>query len=317
LSGILLARITGRALVVDWSDPFYSRGGRDAFPELFVLETSIPTDSPAALPDTDSVHPAVWRGHLHESAATMRARVLGPRAVGPHSWRPLCTDLDRIDRPERFLVLACFSEQIDPLRKHLTGALAHLRARSTTEILKGLWTDHLSLAPRLAERVDAFRRDRFDRPTLGVHVRATDRRTRVAAIEAMATRLAGRPPHPRIFLASDNADVVRRYRARFGDVVATEKWYPPPGERMHGNVDSPDLLRVAADALVDMHLLAACDQLIIDSRSSFGRIAALRSRAEQDVIDLHPGRFLPDVVNRALLRVRDAFVESRLGRALR
>ena len=125
-------------------------------------------------------------------------------------------------------------------------------------------------------------------------------------------------PGLRIFLATDNADVLRRYRARFPDVVATDKWYPPPGEIMHAHEGRPDRVQDAADALVDMHLLAACDRLIVDSRSSFGRLAALRSRAAPEhVIDLHPGRFLPPVVNRGLLRVRDAVVESSLGRAWR
>jgi hypothetical protein len=316
LSGILLARITRRELVVDWRDPFYSDGTHDPFPALFSLAPTLSCTPLAALPETDSVRPAVWRGHLREPAAEMRALLLGERAPGPRAWRPLCVELDRVDHPEHVLVFTGYSEQIDPLRRFLTGDLARLRGLPTAEILRRIWADHLLLAPALAERVDDFRRAHLDRPTLGVHVRATDRRTRIIAIEAVTARLVERSPDLRIFLATDNSDVLRHYRARFCDVVASEKWYPPAGERMHGHPDRPDPLRDAADALVDMHLLAACDELIVDSRSSFGRLAALRSRAA-DVIDLHPGRFLPAVVNRALLRVRDALVESPLGRARR
>lgn len=316
LSAILLARITGRQLVVDWRDPFYSDGQRDAFPALFALDPSLPSASLDALPGDDSVRPAVWRGRLHESAATMRDRVLGARAKSPRGWIPLCVDLDRVDHTERVVVFLCYYEQIDPLRRYLTGDLAPLRALSTAEILRRLWSDHLPPSPEIAARVDAVRRAHVDRPTLGVHVRATDRQTRAAAIETAAARFVAADPRLRIFLASDNVDVLRRFRGRFGDVVATAKWYPPPGERMHGHHDQPDPVRAAADALVDLHLLATCDRLIVDSRSSFGRLAALRSTAPAEhVIDVHPGRLLPAVVSGALLRVRDAIVDARLGRA--
>lgn len=310
LSGILLARITERQLVVDWLDPFYSDGERDPFPALLTLDASLPTAALDALADEDSVRPAAWRGHLRDSAAAMRTRILGSGADGPRAWRPLSVELDRVDHPERVLVFTCYFEQIDPLRRHMTGALAPLRALSSAAILGRLWSDHLRLAPGLADRVAAFRRAHFDRPTLGVHVRATDRRTRVEAIEAAAARFVEADPQLRVFLASDNSDVVRHYRARFCDVVATEKWFPPAGERIHAHRASPDRVRDAADALVDLHLLAVCDRLIVDSQSSFGRLAVLRSRAAQ-VIDLHPGRFLPAIVSRALLRVRDAVVEAR------
>jgi len=177
------------------------------------------------------------------------------------SWEPYCVGLDRIDHRERVLVFTSFFEQIEPLRRHLTGALAGLRSLSTAAILRLLWVEHLALAPALQERVDGFRRAHFGGATLGVHVRDSDRRTRVAAIEATTARLVGRHPHLRIFLASDNAEVLRRYAARFGDVIATEKWYPPPGESMHEHAARPDPTAGAADALVDMHLLAACDRL--------------------------------------------------------
>jgi len=314
LSALLLARLTGRRLVVDWRDPFYSAAGRDAFAELFALRTQ--TLPPDRLPDTDSVRPAVWRGHLHGPASAMRARLLGPAARGPRAWRELCVDLDRIDHPEQVLVFTCYHERIDALRPFMPAAsLGELSRLPTDEVLRRLWDDELRLAPALQQRVDAFRRDRLDRETVGVHVRATDRRTRVDAIEATAARLVADDPRRRLFVATDNADVLQRYVARFPDVVAAEKWYPPPGEAMHLHPSRPDPLRDAADALVDLHLLAACDRLVLDGRSSFGRLAALRSRAERGrILDLHPGRLLPAFVRRSLLRVRDEVVGWRLAR---
>jgi len=300
LSATLLARLTGRRLVIDWRDPLYSADGREAFHSLLRLDLAVPLDT---LPHTDSVRPAVWRGHLHESALAMRAKRFGQGYSHGWAWEPFCVALDRIDHRERVLVFTSSFEQIDPLRQHMTGALAGLRPLSTSAILQQLWTEHLSLAPALQECVDTFRRTRFGSQTLGVHVRDSDRRARVTAIEATTARLVGLHSHLRIFLASDNAEVVRRYTARFGDVITTEKWYPPTGEAIHLHASRPDPNAGAADALVDMHLLAECDRLIVDSRSSFGRLAALRARAEPaNVIDLHPGRLMPLGLRRSLLR---------------
>lgn len=314
LSALLLARLSGRRLVVDWRDPFYSADGRDAFAELFALRA--PTLPPDRLPDTDAVRPAVWRGHLHLPASAMRARLLGPVARGPRAWRALCVDLDRVDHCERVLVFTCYHERIDALRPLMTDAtFGELRRLSTDQILRHLWDDELRLAPVLQERVEAFRRAHLDRACIGVHVRASDRRTRIEAIEATAARLVAEDPRRRLLVATDNADVLRRYVTRFRDVVATEKWYPPPGEAMHWHPSRPDPLQDAADAVVDLHLLAACDWLVLDGRSSFGRLAALRSRAERGrILDLHPGRLLPAFVRRSLLRVRDEVVGRRLAR---
>jgi hypothetical protein len=55
---------------------------------------------------------------------------------------------------------------------------------------------------------------------------------------------------------------------------------------------------------------------LVDSRSSFGRLAALRSSAPSDrVRDLHPAGFVPLALRRALLRVesRARRVRARLA----
>lgn len=307
LSAGLLARITGRRLVVDWRDPLYTRDGRNAFPELFTGRLVVPLEE---LPDTDSVAPALWRGRLDTSANDRRRELVGPAHFDAFSWEPFCVDLERVDRPERVLVFTSFFEQVEPLRRFLSGADAALRRLSTSALLRRLWDEDLSLAPDLQARVADVRRGALGGPTVGVHVRASDLRTRDAAIERAVARIVARRPGSAIFLASDNRDVVERYRRRFPRVVTTPKWYPPPGEPMHDHPDRPDGLQGAGDALVDLHLLAACDDLVIDSRSAFGRLAALRSDASRDrIVDLHPGRHVPLALRRRVLRLR-----SRLWR---
>jgi len=65
LTGILYARLTGRTLFVDWGDFFYSNDGSNAFPRFFRCSSCAPASE---IPQTDSVHPSIWRGRLRESA---------------------------------------------------------------------------------------------------------------------------------------------------------------------------------------------------------------------------------------------------------
>lgn len=302
LSALLLARLTGRRLLVDWRDPLYARDGGNAFPELFSCDLAAPLDE---LPNTDSVAPRAWRGRLDATAHELRREVFGPTWVDPLAWEPFSIDLARIDRPERVLVFTSFFDLIDPLRRFLTGPHAALRRTSTDALLRRLWDEHLSLAPALRARVDAFRASALDGPSIGVHVRASDLRTRDTAIERAVARAVARRSELTVFLATDNRDVVERYRRRFARVVTTPKWYPPPGEPMHDHPDRPDGLLGAADALVDLHLLAACEHLVMDSRSSFGRLATLRSSADRGaIVDLHPGRHVPLALRRRVMRLR-------------
>lgn len=212
LSALLLARLTGRRLLVDWRDPVHARDGANAFPELFASDLAAPLDE---LPDTDSVAPRVWCGRVDEFARQMRREVFRPTWADPLVWERLSIDLARIDRPERVLVFTSFFEQIDPLRRFLTGPYAALRRLSTDALLRRLWDEHLSLAPALRARVDGFSGSSLAGPSIGVHVRASDLRTRATAIE----RAVARRPEPTVFLASDNRDVVERYRRRRPRVV--------------------------------------------------------------------------------------------------
>lgn len=302
LSAALLARLTGRRLLVDWRDGLYAADGANAFPELLASDLAEAFD---ALPETRSVAPPAWRGRLDEAAITLRGEVFGPTCGYPWMWERFSVDLARIDRPERVLVFVCFFELVDPLRRFMTGPHAALRRLPTEALLRHLWDEHLRLAEPLQARVERFRRDALGGPAVGVHVRASDLWTRVAAIERAVGKVVARRPELAVFLATDNRDVLERYERLFPRVVSTPKWYPRPGKPMHDNADRPDALQGARDALVDLHLLAGCEHLVIDSRSSFGRLAALRSVALRDrIVDVHPGRHVPLPLRRHVLRLR-------------
>jgi len=90
LTGILYARLAGRRLLVDWSDPIYAEGGLNVFHRYFRCPTADPADR---IPATDSVAPAIWRGRLDESSRSMEH---AHGTLGRESWRELSIDLRRL-----------------------------------------------------------------------------------------------------------------------------------------------------------------------------------------------------------------------------
>jgi hypothetical protein len=290
VTGILYAQLCGRTPVFDWRDPTYSHDGRDAFTHLF--------DCPAAgsldeLPETDSVGPELWQGRMEKSVRDLED-ALGTRAKRPVAElrRRSCIDLTRIDHPEDVIVMWAFFDRVEWLRPNLSGEPATL---GKTELVCRLLREHLRPRPEVAERVAAFRREHLDGPSVGVHIRWSDRRSRLPPIERRLARLRREQPDLTVFLATDNSEIHARLAERM-DLVATPRWYPQPGKRMHENWTCPDRLENAREALVDMHVLAGCDHLIGDFSSTFATAASLLSDSP---VKLRP---IPDAVWRRTCR---------------
>ena len=277
-TAMALARKTGRTLVVDWNDWFYSPDRRDVFRRLFAAPATPPVES---IPSELAVAPAIWSGSLGRSLDWMIDRHAIP--YGDEALRRLSIDAAS-DPDEPVAVYFGYWFNDDP-----RGLLAEVRP-----------------AERIVRRVDDFVRAHLGATTIGVHVRQSDNMSQpylgrghgvsVAAIEeALAARLAA-DPGATIFLATDNRAVLDHFRARYPRLVSLPKWYPPlAGDRMHGNPQAPDPLTSAEDALTDMLLLARCRRLVYSSRATFGRYAAAFSGlAPEDVTDIAGAPAEPD-----------------------
>ena len=98
-----------------------------------------------------------------------------------------------------------------------------------------------------------------------------------------------------LFLATDNRAVQDLWLRRFGEsrVICTPKWLPEPGKALHLGSGSPDPRLSARDALLDILLLAACDDLVTLGNSSFSAAARLFSRTPEDQRRTLFGRLRP------------------------
>lgn len=288
-SGLLYAEITGRRPIVDWGDSFYySDDGSDTFHRFFDAPSVGRLDE---IPEGASVSPEVWQGRLRDPALDILKPLL------PAAFRTLqrhaSADLLRTDQPADVLVMWSTRESIDPLRPHLRGEHAHLARRHTDAILRWLFETRMPPRREIAERVARFQREQLSGPSVGVHVRYSDRRARLDAIKRRLERLLAREPGLTVFLATDNA-AVRDEFERSHDAVSTPHWYPEPGEVSHRGPDRPNPFERGVEALVDLLLLARCDHLIGDRVSSFSRVAMMLSGAPRSHIsDVQalPGRW--------------------------
>ena len=277
-TGLLYAEITGRRPIVDWSDPRYSSDGSNVFGRYFVCPSA---GSMEEISPTASVAPAIWRGRLDDQVEPVRQAT--PAGSGPASWAQSCVDLMRTDHPEDLLVMWSYRQRIEWLRPHLRGDHARFARRSTGAILKHVMETSMPPRPEIADRVAAFRREHLGGPTVGVHARATDLRTRLDAIRGRLQRLLAKEDDLQVFLATDNAEVRDEFERAYGAVSAPH-WYAEPGVALHYSPDSPDATEVGLEALVDLYLLAGCDHLIFDRRSSFSEAAMVLTDAPRSRI---------------------------------
>jgi hypothetical protein len=303
LTGILYARLTGRQVLVDWTDHYYSNDGQNAFHHLFQCSLCDPKNE---IPLTDSVAPAIWRGNLRDSAWSMRRRYGDMN--DSDTWRQFSIELEKLDYQEDVLVMWTYMEKVDLLRNHFTGPFEEWAHASTPAILRRLLQEDLLLQPGIWKRIDEFKSANFTRPTVGVHVRYTDHRSRLWAILHQLNKLFKRHPDLQVFLSTDNLQIKNMFEESYPAVISTAHWYGPiPGLALHTDRNRPDPIENGIEALVDLYLLGQCDYLIIDRSSSFAYVARLLTNApDAAVFDVGrygkpPARFRR-FMHRAMLR---------------
>lgn len=286
LSAILFAKLSDRRLAVDWSDSLYARNNENSFPLLFSKPVSAPID-----PQSVSVAPPSWRDCVNTPAEHLLMNLKRRRERSA-----LRVDLSTLDHPEDVLVFWAQEERIHQMRRHFHGDFQALARKTDDAILRDLIRSELTLRPEISAQVSEFKQSRWSEEVVGVHMRYSDRRGRIHKTFRHVDRIVARHPRSRLFLATDNEDMLRHARNHYGAgrVIATEKWFPVSGQPIHRTAQGPDGLQKAQDALLEMYLLGSCTWLVSDHRSSFAYCAALLSNSPRDGIsNVDPGAFLP------------------------
>lgn len=287
LSAIVSARASGRRLVIDWDDGLYGPEGINAFPRYFASPATIPVSE---LPPDLSVEPVPWRNTL-EASYYGQVRKLG--IPERHSSRQLSADLCDFSSTADCLVVVGTKFNSGLLRRrHVLPP--EWKDMTQETLVRTLLREVLKPTPHLQSIVGRFVKDRFSRPVIGVHVRYTDNLVSYnldsrgtvfpeISIQAVARRLEQQPKSS-VFLATDSPEILASFQSTFPKVIHYEKWFADGGRALHQAAKRVgyDTEKMAEAALVELFLLAACDHIVFDSRSSFAQLAAYWSKSSSE-----------------------------------
>lgn len=299
VSGLVFADLTGRSPLIDWRDGSYAPLGENAYPLLFDTPMTGRAEDFDAAPGP--VSPPVWAGHLGLTPERMVDLFAPDRHASATVYRRFCTDLSRLDTPEDIAVFWCYLPKFGRLARHMRRD-PRFAGRPAAAVIGDYLTRWFTPNARVRAGVAAMLAE-MPRPLIGLHVRYTDRKIPLAPLKAALRRRLAERPGATIFLATDNAAVQAEIAAGFPNVRFTTKHLNPDGSRLHWPSSEIAKVQEAENALIDMHLLAACDHLIYSKHSTFSVTSALIGRippARQDDVD----RWNPKVVLKRILQDR-------------
>ena len=271
-TALLYGELANRKVVIDWRDESYSEGGENAFSTYFDCPTAYPID---ALPETDSVFPDLWVGNLDQSLGKYRAE------LNLKGYADMSFDPSKIDFSEDIIVFCAYTHKINSLRPLFKGEFAPFIEMTVSEILRSILDAKMHLVKQISDEIYGYKKKNFTPNTIGVHVRYTDIKVPLEKIIGKVQTLVNKHKDSAVFLATDSQDVITQFEQKFSGLITVDKWFPPQGQRMHQNWDNcPDRYQNGVEALTDLYLLSECNSLVFSSKSSFGYVASLLSKAD-------------------------------------
>lgn len=283
------ARKTGRTLVIDWRGNPYTRGNpnRNLFPLLFEEPDSIgvPCIADDSINDLDLPQPILGPadGAVDETGAPVG---LPDGGMAPSEMLPIierCIDV--------------VSPTVLPPLKVTYGLAARNRGRGFRPIPGIDLPDgerlygNLRLRPQWSALVsDFFANNMAGRPAIGIHIRHGNgeaayrdhfRKREFGDFPSFVTTLAAgirRYASERfgsnytVFLATDSNIAVEAMQPHFTSLVSRPIWRPAAGEGVdfdHAFDRDDGGVGAAADAIIDMQLLAKCDAVFMTRHTSF------------------------------------------------
>ena len=264
----LYSQIADRNLIIDWRDGSYSEDGVNSFSCFFDHTDAKPIENLTSL---GSVYPKCWSGNLDRSFGSLRAEL-------KISDKEISFDVSRTDYKESILVFCAYTHKIHQMRPLFRDDFDYLNHLDYRDILKSILDSSFRIKNDINQVVKSFKSSSFGSKTIGVHVRHTDMSIPLDRLVKTTRSIVDRRQSDCIFLATDNRDIIDVFKQKFDNVVVAPKWFPSPGERMHQNWDScPNRIQNGREALIDLYLLAECDDLVFSSQSSFGYVASILS----------------------------------------
>ncbi len=286
-TAILYCQISKRQLVVDWRDTSY--GGSDTFNSFPYFFDCPLNEDLSVLPDTDDIFPEIWIGNVNTMTFGGMRQKLEKEGADVNS---ISCDISKIDYPHKILFFSSYTHKIDKLKDLFTGDFSRYSKLNTKQILKKIINSNLKINKELKLDFDSFIKNNFSDYNIGVHIRYTDMKIPVDKIFEQVEKQLKKKPKAKIFLATDSLPMMNEFKNKFTNVIVTEKWFSPTGERLHQNwQECEERLKNGVEALRDIYLLSQCQCLIFSAKSSFGYLSSILKDDEKDVYDIEAPSF--------------------------
>jgi len=297
-TGIIIAHLYDRKLIVDWSDGSFADIGVNAFSCFFNLLQSISADiSLENLNDLDSVEPSAWRGNLHLHSFELYLQ---------QGW-------DSYDRQRTAEVLSCNPLYFDsPTTVLVVTDFSRLPDGVNLVQMRNLISSYLSPSYLLAQRVDDFVNHNLSTPSIGVHVRkssesgALEKYRQPSQYFQILSQLLTTISSPLIFLASDNSDVINDWLDLFPNLVIRPKLMPNPGLPLHFSDYGLTRFDSSLDSLLDMFILSRCSHIVYPDNSAFSISSVIFSRLPDSCLSSIPFRKL-SLLRRSWRKLKSVF----------
>lgn len=270
-TAILYGQISGRKVIIDWSDGSYSEDNINAFFSYFQANNLA---SLKDLPKIESVYPTLWKGRLEQSFGGLK------NELKLQGYSDMSCDVDTLNYQEDILVFCAYNSKIHTMRGLFNNQFSYLNKMTNPQILKTIISQNFDLQTEIKEQIEQFKTEHFGAYNIGVHIRYSDMKIPLDRIYQQVKKVTKKYKQAKIFLATDSEQILKDFQNTYDNVIVTEKWFSPSGKRLHQNWDEcPDRLENGRQALIDLYLLSECDSLIFSSQSSFGYVASLLSKS--------------------------------------
>jgi hypothetical protein len=192
-----------------------------------------------------------------------------------------------LNYPNRIVVFWNYLHRVYQLMPHMYNHLPEFKGLHLNDIIAQAFRKYLGMRPDIQTHIDVFQKLHYGNPTIGIHVRYSDRKTNLSAYKAKVEKVLSVEPNATIFLATDNRQVLEDYQGRYSKVISTPKWYPDSSETMHYGASCPNRFQNGVNALVDIMLLSRCNYLIYSGQSTFSYLSRVLSGLPmQRVVDI-------------------------------
>ena len=282
IEAIVYAQLSGRRLIMDWTDGMYATKGVNSFHELFASSL---VDSQISIPKTDSVLPEIWKGNLNKGLMEMKSKYgpLGWEDGWPNKVKKIyAIDSTTIDYEEKVVVFYNYFFNFEGLKKHADFFPDDWPKRKE-DLLIYLIRKYLPLKEKITKAALDFKLNNYKQKVVGVHIRYTDNRKhsdRTPDLQKYSNAILAilkKLPAAKIFLATDNPIILESYKKEYPGLISTDKFIPEDANTGIHFSRNMDKLESAKEALTDMLLLSKTDYLVYSYNSSFGRMAAYYS----------------------------------------